>query len=463
MSGWDVVGGAVDQVVTDVLKVFSPAGSIALDVMKGLGGPGTQGPLGPPPPPPSLPEGAGGPAAEAAAENARRIGQTLEQLATLDQSGISSEDIAASGEVGRKELENIRADVAAKISEMKGSGALYTPEGQLKLGEYIKTRLEEAKAVIEKAAADAEDKAEAVNEQSEKYRQVAENDGGGGTCACGSCGGTTGGAGETTTGPGETITEEAGTAPAGQPTGAVPLGTGMPGLGGGLPGLGGGGMPSLGGGLPGSFMDPLSGALGNLGQSGADEGLAFSDEPDDGLGETDDGLGEDRVQADGGDGEASEREDSPGDGTDEEDVDQGVRTEPAAVAEATGDEQPSGPAPKSTEVQLPNGDTAEARSAQGARAVQAALNGAPVAEAYQQNAGITLPPAGSPVTEPVPPTKLMAGDVGMWKDHQVMALGDGKVLVSGQVQPLESVGSGPDFLGWFDPTASGPANTAPAD
>ncbi|MHA0290047.1 hypothetical protein ACXYX3_26885 (plasmid) [Mycobacterium sp. C3-094] len=58
------------------------------------------------------------------------------------------------------------------------------------------------------------------------------------------------------------------------------------------------------------------------------------------------------------------------------------------------------------------------------------------------------------MTEPIPPTKLQAGDVGMWKDHQVMALGNGKVLVSGQEQPLESVSSGPDFLGWFDPTAT---------
>jgi hypothetical protein len=70
------------------------------------------------------------------------------------------------------------------------------------------------------------------------------------------------------------------------------------------------------------------------------------------------------------------------------------------------------------------------------------------------------------VTEPVPPTQLKAGDVGMWKDHLVMALGNGKVLVSGQVQPLESVSSGPDFLGWFDPTATtagSPAQAAAAD
>ncbi|ANW68268.1 hypothetical protein DQP55_20575 [Mycolicibacterium sp. GF69] len=99
------------------------------------------------------------------------------------------------------------------------------------------------------------------------------------------------------------------------------------------------------------------------------------------------------------------------------------------------------------------GEVFEARSPVGAEAVRAALAGSSVSESYQK-AGVTLPPAGTPVTEPIPPTKLQAGDVGMWKDHQVMALGNGKVLVSGQEQPLESVSSGPDFLGWFDPTAT---------
>lgn len=67
-------------------------------------------------------------------------------------------------------------------------------------------------------------------------------------------------------------------------------------------------------------------------------------------------------------------------------------------------------------------------------------------------AGVNLPPPGTPVTDPVPPTQLKAGDVGVWKDHMVMALGNKQVLVNGQAQPQESVGSGPDFLGWIDPT-----------
>ncbi|MCH9737032.1 MAG: DUF4226 domain-containing protein [Actinomycetia bacterium] len=426
---WDVVGGAVNDIVMDVLKVFSPAGAVVVESLKEFGGPSAP----PPPPPPApLPPGAEGSAAEAANENARRIGQTLEHLATLDQSGVSTEDIAASGEVGRKALEDIRADVTAKIEEMKSSGALYTPAGQLKLGEYIKVRLEEARGVIEQAAADAEAKAAQVNEQAERYKGVGNNGAGGGSGGDG--GGHTGG----------TSTEEANTGPAGLPTMGMPLGAGVPGLGGGLPGLGGGGMPGLGGGLPGSFMDPLSGALGNLGQ-GAPEGpdLALPEETT-GDGDGEDGGGLD--EGDEGDGHSHDEGVAEGEGENQQ-------TEPAATVPPLG-EQPSDPELKPTEVRLPSGDVTEARSAHGVQAVQAALNGDPVSAAYEKTTGITLPPPGTPVTEPVPPRQLMAGDVGMWEDHLVMALGNEKVLVSGQEQPLSSVGTGPDFLGWFDPMAT---------
>ena len=106
-----------------------------------------------------------------------------------------------------------------------------------------------------------------------------------------------------------------------------------------------------------------------------------------------------------------------------------------------------------TEVKLPDGTTIHAPNAQAANAVRAALNGAP-SDAYQQ-AGVTLPPPGTPVLSPVGPGDLQAGDVGVWKNHQIIALGNDKVLISGQVQPESSVGSSPDFLGWMRPTQTG--------
>jgi hypothetical protein len=115
--------------------------------------------------------------------------------------------------------------------------------------------------------------------------------------------------------------------------------------------------------------------------------------------------------------------------------------------------------PPTTTIQLPDGSTANARTPELAEAVRAHLEGAPVQEAYRQN-NIELPPPGTPVTNPVDPSKLSAGNIGVFKDHYVVALSSVKALQDGQVVPLSSVASGPDFLGWIDPTAVGePAPT----
>ena len=136
----------------------------------------------------------------------------------------------------------------------------------------------------------------------------------------------------------------------------------------------------------------------------------------------------------------------------------------AATQPASG--QPVGnsgaaPAGPDSDVKLPDGTTTHAPNGQAATAVRAALNGASASDAYQQ-AGVSLPPPGTPVVNPVAPGDLQAGDVGVWKDHQVMALGHDKVLVSGQVQPESSVGSSPDFLGWMRPTQPSSAQPAAA-
>ena len=118
------------------------------------------------------------------------------------------------------------------------------------------------------------------------------------------------------------------------------------------------------------------------------------------------------------------------------------------------------PAP-STAVHLPDGSTVNARTAAIAAAVRACLAGAPLDAAYRQ-AGIELPPPGTPVTNPVDPAALTTGSVGMFKDHYVVALSSAKALQDGQVVSLSSAAAGPDFLGWIDPLAQGaPAATPP--
>jgi hypothetical protein len=112
-----------------------------------------------------------------------------------------------------------------------------------------------------------------------------------------------------------------------------------------------------------------------------------------------------------------------------------------------------------TTVQLPDGSTANAKTAALAEAVKSHLGGTPVEESYRQ-AGLELPPPGTPVTNPIDPTALSCGSIGMFEDRYVVALSSAKALQDGDVVPLSAVASGPGFLGWMDPSAR--ANTAPA-
>jgi hypothetical protein len=132
----------------------------------------------------------------------------------------------------------------------------------------------------------------------------------------------------------------------------------------------------------------------------------------------------------------------------------GQQPAPSATPEQAS--PPLGPPPiatPSTTVQLPDGSTVTARSPAVAAALKAYLAGTPLDVAYRQ-AGIDLPPPGTPVTNPLDPSALTAGAIGMFKDHYVVALSAAKALQDGQVVSLSSAGSGPGFLGWMDPSAA---------
>jgi hypothetical protein len=143
-------------------------------------------------------------------------------------------------------------------------------------------------------------------------------------------------------------------------------------------------------------------------------------------------------------------------------LDGGSHLQPIADAgtQPAAGQSPGNPVPVANmDVKLPDGTSIQAPNGQAATAVRAAMDGASPADAYQQ-AGVTLPPPGTPILNPIAPGDLQTGDIGVWKDHQVMALGGGKVLVDGQVQPESTLGSSPDFLGWMRPTQSSSAPPA---
>lgn len=144
-------------------------------------------------------------------------------------------------------------------------------------------------------------------------------------------------------------------------------------------------------------------------------------------------------------------------------------TSPAAGQQAGRDSETSGgqpPAPAvapvapSATVTLPDGSTAVARNPQAAQSIRDYLAGDTVDASYRKN-GIQLPPPGTPLTHPVDPSHLTCGDLAMFKDHYVPVLSAVKAYLNGQVVPLGSVTSSPDFLGWIDPTAATPVGAGP--
>ncbi len=133
--------------------------------------------------------------------------------------------------------------------------------------------------------------------------------------------------------------------------------------------------------------------------------------------------------------------------------------EAANVQEDPPESPPSGP----TMVALPDGDTVTAASPQLAAAIKAAVGGTPIAEAFQQQ-GITIPPPGTAVGDPIDPLRVVPGDIGVLSDRHALALGHGKALLDGQIQHIATV-SGPSFLGWEHPPVTqrpaAPARTDP--
>ena len=188
----------------------------------------------------------------------------------------------------------------------------------------------------------------------------------------------------------------------------APPAAGIPGI----PSFGGGGVPGGSGwGVPGGFA--LPGSDERPAPKDVDDARLASDEP------------EDRLVSDADDHDRAGHEPT---------------------------ESGSGP----TTVTLPNGDTLIAASPQLAAAIEAAAGGTPIAEAFRQE-GMTIPPPGTAVSDPVDPAQLAPGDIGMFTDRHALALGASRALVNGQIQHISTV-NGPSFLGWEHPPVpvSGP-------
>jgi hypothetical protein len=246
--------------------------------------------------------------------------------------------------------------------------------------------------------------------------------------------------------------------PMGMPMGSDPmssLASMLPGALGGLSGLGGGGLGG-GGGSPLDGLSGLAGAAGPLAGLASQLGDQGShDHPSD----TTDKSQDDKTDP----AKADKSDPAKADATSSQNGNpqRPAGQDPQDPAAGGGPPAPiTPPTPASAAVKLPDGSIANARNPQAAQAVRDYLAGGTVDSSYRQN-GITLPPPGTPVTDPVDPSRLSCGDVAMFKDHYEPVLSSVKGYLNGQVVPLSSVTSSPDFLGFIDPTAAAAAGSAP--
>jgi hypothetical protein len=198
-------------------------------------------------------------------------------------------------------------------------------------------------------------------------------------------------------------------------------------------------MPSALPGIPNVGLGSTPGP-GSMGGWGAPGGLALPGRREGS--ETDPALqGLDDLDADPADHE-SDDPDKPKDDDHDQDA-------------STAESRPAGP----TTVTLPDGETVTAASPQLAAAIEAAVGGESIPDAFRQQ-GITIPAPGTAVATPIDPTQVAPGDIGIFTDRHALALGHSKALLDGQIQHIATV-SGPSFLGWEHPPAAAAA-TAPA-
>ncbi|BBX64222.1 hypothetical protein MSAS_33960 [Mycobacterium saskatchewanense] len=125
------------------------------------------------------------------------------------------------------------------------------------------------------------------------------------------------------------------------------------------------------------------------------------------------------------------------------------------------DKQAGDPPAAPTAISLPDGETVTVANPQLAAAIKAAVGGVPIADAFRQQ-GITIPPPGTTVTDPIDPQRLAPGDIGIFTDRHALALSPGKALLDGQIQHIATV-NGPSFLGWEHPPVVTATGAAPAN
>jgi len=390
---------------------------------------------------------------DALAKNKTAIAEADEELV---DAVLGAKTGSQEGQAQLQALQNALVDQIHKLGP-----TLDTPAGQQQLNDFLQGKTQEIFGIVKSSAMDAESKADVLDALSQRFEAVKES-GGSGANSGASSPEAVGGSGQSVVGGG--VSEQS--APVDLASDPLLNGLASDPLMGGLGALAGPAMGALGG-LPGAMgsMMPGMGGLGGggglpLGDLGGAIGGAIREgsvrNPEDPAAE----LQDDPLIA-------KTAEDSPIEAADDKDnvrtgednagdEEQGLAArsgdgeqQPHVVAAESGQTAPAEPGPD-VSVELPDGSTAAAESPQLAHASRLVLDGASLDDAAGQ-AKLSMLPAGAPVSEPVSPSQLRLMDYAQFTDHRVMALGDDKVWLNGQVTPASEMPTGPNFLGWARP------------
>lgn len=435
------------------------------------------GPGGPPATPPRAPappaDNAGG--LNDGATNAGDQYNKHVDVATMTDDKLATllKQIFESNQQARNKVNAILADIQAKSQQIAPD--LADPASVMAFQKYMDQKFGEIQKLLSDSQVDAKTQAAIMDALGQEYRTSgpqSEADKGTTGGERGSSEGGSSGAGggdvappaEAGSGAGAPAADAgAGDDPLSDPlAGMGPMGMGgmdplssLAGLGSALPGM----LGSLGGG-GGSPLDSLGSALGGLGSALPGLASQLSDKNGHDLMSADDKFSDTK-----GDGQADKPESTFKDDqgkTDNPPTDEGkevkgrpddpntaqpVANTPAAAAPAA-----APVADPQRTVSLPDGTSVTATDAQRAGALKAVINGSSVSAAY----GDQIPPAGSPVMNPVDRNSLRPGDYAQFEAKPaVMYMGNGKIWLDGQLKPVSALPSSSDFLGWTGPPAAG--------
>jgi hypothetical protein len=420
-------------------------------------GPPPPGPSGPTPPPGSGGDDMSGQAAAAA--------KKLDAALAKNHSALNDADVqltdailaaTAADEHSRGQLDALKQSVIDQVTRI-GPEALQTRAGMEELATFLQNKTSDILNVVRNAHLDSQSQAKVMDALAARYSALdanghpADKNDTQQPATPGAPPGP-GAPGGPPAGPGGAPTDPLG------PDGGDPLlSGGLPsdGLLGGLPGALG---PALGAtaGIPaalGSAIPGLGG--GGLGDLGSALGSAIHDGRDpDHNGDRADEL-KDQHDGKSTKGGAGGDNSKPGDLTDQH---QGSGTgQPPAAA---GPGQPAAGSPAAAgpdlSVDVKGMGPIKADNPALAMAARQVLAGGNVHDEYNR-ANIALPPPGTPVMTPVSPAKTVFGDVGQYTNKQIMALGEQKAWVNGQVVDFDKIDFGPDFLGWIHQPMPAPA------